>query len=254
MHSVKKGGKKPFPSIVGAAGAIMKSVSVQIITSAHLLYLSSFLCLCFSCVTLWGIVICVPLSLSQGAHINRASPTWSPYMSVPLSDTLFHYVSGLVPSLFPLCFVQVWFQCLHRWVPSDTIARTFPITEQPSLNPRACRVSSHTTQILFKFKGHYSLSLWNWYSDLDFDYFTWSLRLDLLSPTSAFRFPMPGGDGQSLQRHRSTSTPNVHMVSTVGPAGASIIEVSASCLVNVLIGCYCYEDPIVSTVCGHLPV
>ncbi|XP_024273695.1 serine/threonine-protein kinase A-Raf [Oncorhynchus nerka] len=46
----------------------------------------------------------------------------------------------------------------------------------------------------------------------------------LLSPTSAFRFPLPGGDGQSLQRHRSTSTPNVHMVSTVGPAGVSIIE------------------------------
>uniref|UniRef100_H2RWC4 non-specific serine/threonine protein kinase n=1 Tax=Takifugu rubripes TaxID=31033 RepID=H2RWC4_TAKRU len=45
-----------------------------------------------------------------------------------------------------------------------------------------------------------------------------------LSPTPAFHFPMPGGDGQSLQRHRSTSTPNVHMVSTVGPAGASIIE------------------------------
>lgn len=49
--------------------------------------------------------------------------------------------------------------------------------------------------------------------------------MDLLSPTSAFHFPIPAGDGQSLQRHRSTSTPNVHMVSTVGPAGASIIEV-----------------------------
>uniref|UniRef100_A0A665UWS7 non-specific serine/threonine protein kinase n=1 Tax=Echeneis naucrates TaxID=173247 RepID=A0A665UWS7_ECHNA len=48
--------------------------------------------------------------------------------------------------------------------------------------------------------------------------------LDLLSPTSAFHFPMPSGDGQSLQRHRSTSTPNVHMVSTVGPLGAGIIE------------------------------
>ncbi|KAJ8005886.1 hypothetical protein DPEC_G00122560 [Dallia pectoralis] len=46
----------------------------------------------------------------------------------------------------------------------------------------------------------------------------------LLSPTSAFRFPLPGVDGQPLQRHRSTSTPNVHMVSTVGPAGVSIIE------------------------------
>uniref|UniRef100_A0A673WPR7 non-specific serine/threonine protein kinase n=1 Tax=Salmo trutta TaxID=8032 RepID=A0A673WPR7_SALTR len=43
----------------------------------------------------------------------------------------------------------------------------------------------------------------------------------LLSPTSAFLFPPPVGDGPSLQRHRSTSTPNVHMVSTVGPAGVS---------------------------------
>uniref|UniRef100_A0AAQ4S0T3 non-specific serine/threonine protein kinase n=1 Tax=Gasterosteus aculeatus aculeatus TaxID=481459 RepID=A0AAQ4S0T3_GASAC len=50
---------------------------------------------------------------------------------------------------------------------------------------------------------------------------------DLLSPTSAFHFPMPSGEGQSLQRHRSTSTPNVHMVSTVGPAGTSIIEVGS---------------------------
>ncbi|XP_008333582.1 serine/threonine-protein kinase A-Raf-like isoform X2 [Cynoglossus semilaevis] len=39
-------------------------------------------------------------------------------------------------------------------------------------------------------------------------------EMDLLSPTSAFHFPIPAGDGQSLQRHRSTSTPNVHMVST----------------------------------------
>lgn len=72
--------------------------------------------------------------------------------------------------------------------------------------------------------------------------------MDLLSPTSAFRFPMPGGDCQSLQRHRSTSTPNVHMVSTVGPVGVSIIEVSVGCLVHILFGCYSYEDPIVSTV------
>ncbi|KAM4746085.1 serine/threonine-protein kinase A-Raf isoform 3-T3 [Anableps anableps] len=44
----------------------------------------------------------------------------------------------------------------------------------------------------------------------------------LLSPT--FNFPTTGGDGQSLQRHRSTSTPNVHMVSTVDPANVAIIE------------------------------
>uniref|UniRef100_A0AAQ5ZWG3 non-specific serine/threonine protein kinase n=1 Tax=Amphiprion ocellaris TaxID=80972 RepID=A0AAQ5ZWG3_AMPOC len=50
--------------------------------------------------------------------------------------------------------------------------------------------------------------------------------MGLLSPTSTFHFPMSGGDGQSLQRHRSTSTPNVHMVSTVGPGSVSIIEVS----------------------------
>uniref|UniRef100_A0A3Q2DNC0 non-specific serine/threonine protein kinase n=1 Tax=Cyprinodon variegatus TaxID=28743 RepID=A0A3Q2DNC0_CYPVA len=46
----------------------------------------------------------------------------------------------------------------------------------------------------------------------------------LLSPT--FNFPTTGGDGQSLQRHRSTSTPNVHMVSTLDPANVAIIEVS----------------------------
>uniref|UniRef100_A0A8C5AWX4 non-specific serine/threonine protein kinase n=1 Tax=Gadus morhua TaxID=8049 RepID=A0A8C5AWX4_GADMO len=40
-------------------------------------------------------------------------------------------------------------------------------------------------------------------------------RMDLLSPTSAFPFPTPGVEGQSLQRHRSTSTPNVHIISTV---------------------------------------
>uniref|UniRef100_A0A665UXI7 non-specific serine/threonine protein kinase n=1 Tax=Echeneis naucrates TaxID=173247 RepID=A0A665UXI7_ECHNA len=64
------------------------------------------------------------------------------------------------------------------------------------------------------------------------DHLNLSHRLDLLSPTSAFHFPMPSGDGQSLQRHRSTSTPNVHMVSTVGPLGAGIIEVSGhACLI-----------------------
>uniref|UniRef100_A0A673WPQ7 non-specific serine/threonine protein kinase n=1 Tax=Salmo trutta TaxID=8032 RepID=A0A673WPQ7_SALTR len=50
----------------------------------------------------------------------------------------------------------------------------------------------------------------------------------LLSPTSAFLFPPPVGDGPSLQRHRSTSTPNVHMVSTVGPAG-----VIGECFINM---------------------
>ncbi|KAA8592834.1 hypothetical protein FQN60_018289 [Etheostoma spectabile] len=72
----------------------------------------------------------------------------------------------------------------------------------------------------YKFHQHCSSKVPTVCVDMD----TVSKRMDLLSPTSAFRFPMPGGDGQSLQRHRSTSTPNVHMVSTVGPAGTSIIE------------------------------
>lgn len=50
--------------------------------------------------------------------------------------------------------------------------------------------------------------------------------MGLLSPPSTFNFPMSGGDGQSLQRHRSTSTPNVHMVSTVDLATISGMEVS----------------------------
>uniref|UniRef100_A0A8C6SP50 non-specific serine/threonine protein kinase n=1 Tax=Neogobius melanostomus TaxID=47308 RepID=A0A8C6SP50_9GOBI len=58
--------------------------------------------------------------------------------------------------------------------------------------------------------------------DTCLQYFTNDLcifRMDLLSPSSAFHFPLPGAEGQSLQRHRSTSTPNVHMISTVGPLG-----------------------------------
>uniref|UniRef100_A0A8P4GI66 non-specific serine/threonine protein kinase n=1 Tax=Dicentrarchus labrax TaxID=13489 RepID=A0A8P4GI66_DICLA len=74
----------------------------------------------------------------------------------------------------------------------------------------------------YKFHQHCSSKVPTVFGDKMFDI----MQMDLLSPTSAFRFPIPGGDGQSLQRHRSTSTPNVHMVSTVGPAGASIIEVS----------------------------
>uniref|UniRef100_A0A8C7KXB3 non-specific serine/threonine protein kinase n=1 Tax=Oncorhynchus kisutch TaxID=8019 RepID=A0A8C7KXB3_ONCKI len=63
-----------------------------------------------------------------------------------------------------------------------------------------------------------------------FKTFYFYIEHGLLSPTSAFLFPQPVGDGPSLQRHRSTSTPNVHMVSTVGPAGVSIIEVRQSLL------------------------
>ncbi|XP_046903953.1 serine/threonine-protein kinase A-Raf isoform X2 [Hypomesus transpacificus] len=72
----------------------------------------------------------------------------------------------------------------------------------------------------YKFHQHCSSKVPTVCVDMD----TMTKRLNLLSPTSAFRFPLPGAEGQSLQRHRSTSTPNVHMVSTVGPAGTSIIE------------------------------
>ncbi|XP_042309283.1 serine/threonine-protein kinase A-Raf isoform X2 [Sceloporus undulatus] len=41
----------------------------------------------------------------------------------------------------------------------------------------------------------------------------------------AFSFPNLCGDGQRLQRHRSTSTPNVHMVSTTSPVDSSILEI-----------------------------
>uniref|UniRef100_A0A8C9XKX8 non-specific serine/threonine protein kinase n=1 Tax=Sander lucioperca TaxID=283035 RepID=A0A8C9XKX8_SANLU len=83
----------------------------------------------------------------------------------------------------------------------------------------------------YKFHQHCSSKVPTVCVDMD----TVSKRMDLLSPTSAFRFPMPGGDGQSLQRHRSTSTPNVHMVSTVGPAGTSIIEVGVGPCFNWLL-------------------
>ncbi|XP_062975592.1 serine/threonine-protein kinase A-Raf isoform X1 [Elgaria multicarinata webbii] len=48
-----------------------------------------------------------------------------------------------------------------------------------------------------------------------------------LSPPSsdAFSFPSLLSDGQRLQRHRSTSTPNVHMVSTTSPVDSSILEI-----------------------------
>ncbi|XP_078520900.1 serine/threonine-protein kinase A-Raf isoform X2 [Lissotriton helveticus] len=43
--------------------------------------------------------------------------------------------------------------------------------------------------------------------------------------TDAFTFP---GEGQPLQRHRSTSTPNVHMISTTTPVDSSMIELALS--------------------------
>uniref|UniRef100_A0A4W5M090 non-specific serine/threonine protein kinase n=1 Tax=Hucho hucho TaxID=62062 RepID=A0A4W5M090_9TELE len=78
----------------------------------------------------------------------------------------------------------------------------------------------------YKFHQHCSSKVPTVCVDMD----TMTKRHGLLSPTSAFLFPPPVGDGPSLQRHRSTSTPNVHMVSTVGPAGVSIIEVRQSLL------------------------
>ncbi|XP_044287190.1 serine/threonine-protein kinase A-Raf [Varanus komodoensis] len=43
--------------------------------------------------------------------------------------------------------------------------------------------------------------------------------------SEAFSFPSPLSDGQCLQRHRSTSTPNVHMVSTTSPVDGNILEI-----------------------------
>uniref|UniRef100_A0A3Q3WSY8 non-specific serine/threonine protein kinase n=1 Tax=Mola mola TaxID=94237 RepID=A0A3Q3WSY8_MOLML len=73
----------------------------------------------------------------------------------------------------------------------------------------------------YKFHQHCSSKVPTVCVDMD----TVSKRTDLLSPTSAFCFPMPGGDCQSLQRHRSTSTPNVHMVSTVNLLSCFIIHI-----------------------------
>lgn len=46
-----------------------------------------------------------------------------------------------------------------------------------------------------------------------------------MSPNSSFNFLMRTEDIQSLQRHRSTSTPNVHMISTLDPGAALLMEV-----------------------------
>uniref|UniRef100_A0A3P8THT7 non-specific serine/threonine protein kinase n=1 Tax=Amphiprion percula TaxID=161767 RepID=A0A3P8THT7_AMPPE len=89
----------------------------------------------------------------------------------------------------------------------------------------------------YKFHQHCSSKVPTVCVDMDTvncDYFTSSLRMGLLSPTSTFHFPMSGGDGQSLQRHRSTSTPNVHMVSTVGPG--SFVLLCFICLLCCLSG------------------
>ncbi|XP_044844787.1 serine/threonine-protein kinase A-Raf isoform X1 [Mauremys mutica] len=53
-----------------------------------------------------------------------------------------------------------------------------------------------------------------------------SSRQQCLGP-DAFSFPDPPGGGQPLQRHRSTSTPNVHMVSTAEPGDAATLQIAA---------------------------
>lgn len=111
---------------------------------------------------------------------------------------------------------------------------------EPGVNLTRKEVVSVKTPLLDETDSQIKLSL-----------LIWSLRMDLLSPTSAFRFPMPGGDGQSLQRHRSTSTPNVHMVSTVSAAGASIIEVSADCFVHVWLPIVVYLLNVLKTERAH---
>nr|XP_020653323.1 serine/threonine-protein kinase A-Raf isoform X1 [Pogona vitticeps]XP_020653324.1 serine/threonine-protein kinase A-Raf isoform X1 [Pogona vitticeps]XP_020653325.1 serine/threonine-protein kinase A-Raf isoform X1 [Pogona vitticeps]XP_020653326.1 serine/threonine-protein kinase A-Raf isoform X1 [Pogona vitticeps] len=41
----------------------------------------------------------------------------------------------------------------------------------------------------------------------------------------AFSYPNLCGDGQRLQRHRSTSTPNVHIISTTSPVDSELLEI-----------------------------
>ncbi|XP_038237761.1 serine/threonine-protein kinase A-Raf [Dermochelys coriacea] len=53
-----------------------------------------------------------------------------------------------------------------------------------------------------------------------------SSRQQCLGPDT-FSFPDPPGGGQPLQRHRSTSTPNVHMVSTADPGDAAAQQIAA---------------------------
>uniref|UniRef100_A0A672LI45 non-specific serine/threonine protein kinase n=1 Tax=Sinocyclocheilus grahami TaxID=75366 RepID=A0A672LI45_SINGR len=73
----------------------------------------------------------------------------------------------------------------------------------------------------YKFHQHCSSKVPTVCVDMD----TVTKREELLSTPSSFRLIMRGEDGQSLQRHRSTSTPNVHMVSTLEPGAAGLMEV-----------------------------
>ncbi|XP_030400895.1 serine/threonine-protein kinase A-Raf-like, partial [Gopherus evgoodei] len=54
-----------------------------------------------------------------------------------------------------------------------------------------------------------------------------SSRQQCLGP-DVFSFPDPPGGGQPLQRHRSTSTPNVHMVSTAEPGDDATRQIAAA--------------------------
>uniref|UniRef100_A0A671K9W0 non-specific serine/threonine protein kinase n=1 Tax=Sinocyclocheilus anshuiensis TaxID=1608454 RepID=A0A671K9W0_9TELE len=67
----------------------------------------------------------------------------------------------------------------------------------------------------YKFHQHCSSKVPTVCVDMD----TMTKRYTLTSPINAPE------DGQSLQRHRSTSTPNVHMVSTLEPGAAGLMEV-----------------------------
>uniref|UniRef100_A0A672RWL3 non-specific serine/threonine protein kinase n=1 Tax=Sinocyclocheilus grahami TaxID=75366 RepID=A0A672RWL3_SINGR len=69
----------------------------------------------------------------------------------------------------------------------------------------------------YKFHQHCSSKVPTVCVDMD----TMTKRYTLTSPINAGI----SEDGQSLQRHRSTSTPNVHMVSTLEPGAAGLMEV-----------------------------
>lgn len=64
-------------------------------------------------------------------------------------------------------------------------------------------------------------------SFMEFSFFSWSSSQHRYSTPHAFTFnsSSPSSEGSLSQRQRSTSTPNVHMVSTTLPVDSRMIEV-----------------------------
>uniref|UniRef100_A0A671KAZ7 non-specific serine/threonine protein kinase n=1 Tax=Sinocyclocheilus anshuiensis TaxID=1608454 RepID=A0A671KAZ7_9TELE len=76
-------------------------------------------------------------------------------------------------------------------------------------------------------------------------------RGEILTSTSSYQLFMAAEDGQSLQRHRSTSTPNVHMVSTLEPGAAGLMEVrdqtrgsSSPHIYSDVVSFFCFKETV----------